>query len=122
MEKLESILQRAEVPAARIFTIADIFNDPHYRARQAIVAAPDDDFGSVAMASVVPRLSDTPGDVRHSGHRLVQDTRAVLRERLRFSEERIHARVTQGCTKSRAITTMPPGPEYSKQIPNPHFF
>src|SRR3546814_653963 len=76
LEKLESILQRAEVPAARIFTIADIFNDPHYRARQAIVAAPDDDFGSVAMASVVPRLSDTPGDVRHSGHRLGQDTRA----------------------------------------------
>jgi crotonobetainyl-CoA:carnitine CoA-transferase CaiB-like acyl-CoA transferase len=79
------------VPATRIFTMADIFRDPHYRERQAIVAAPDDDLGSVAMANVVPRLSRTPGSVTHSGHRVGQDTRRVLTEILHYSNERLDA-------------------------------
>ena len=37
---------RVNVPATRIYTIADIFGDPHYKARQSIVAAPDPDLGS----------------------------------------------------------------------------
>jgi crotonobetainyl-CoA:carnitine CoA-transferase CaiB-like acyl-CoA transferase len=103
LEQLEAILLKAEVPAARVFTIADIFNDPHYKARQAIVAAPDDDLGSIAMASVVPRLSDTPGAVRHSGHRIGQDTRSVLQESLGFSQERIDELARQGIIKCEAI-------------------
>ncbi|MBE0549332.1 MAG: CoA transferase [Rubrivivax sp.] len=86
---LESVLARASVPATRIFTIADIFADPHYEARRAIVEAPDDELGGVAMANVVPRLSDTPGTVRHSGHRVGQDTRQVLRSVLGLPDERI---------------------------------
>ena len=86
---LESVLALASVPATRIFTIADIFADPHYEARRAIVEAPDDELGGVAMANVVPRLSDTPGTVRHSGHRVGQDTRQVLRSVLGLPDERI---------------------------------
>lgn len=82
LEALERTLNEAAVPAMRIFTIADIFGDPHYRARGAIVQAPDEDLGSVAMANVVPRLSDTPGGVRHAGHQIGHDTRQVLKERL----------------------------------------
>ena len=89
LAKLESALAQASVPATRIFTIADIFADPHYQARHAIVEAPDDELGGVAMANVVPRLSDTPGAVRHSGHRVGQDTRQVLRSVLGLSDERI---------------------------------
>ena len=86
LEALERTLNVAAVPAMRIFTIADIFGDPHYRARGAIVQALDDDLGSVAMANVVPRLSDTPGEVRHAGHQLGRDTRQVLAERLGLDE------------------------------------
>jgi crotonobetainyl-CoA:carnitine CoA-transferase CaiB-like acyl-CoA transferase len=79
---LEKVLADAAVPATRIFTIADIFGDPHYKARGAIVEAPDDELGGIAMANVVPRLSATPGEVRHAGHRTGQDTRRVLAELL----------------------------------------
>src|SRR5262249_41580544 len=58
---LERMLEEAGVPATRIFTIADIFADPHYAARKSIVSAPDEDLGTVAMAAVVPRLDATPG-------------------------------------------------------------
>ncbi len=88
---LERLLEQHSVPATRIFTMADIFSDPHYRERQAIVAAPDDDLGSVAMAAVVPRLSATPGHIVHSGHRIGQDTRQVLASLLHYPEERIAA-------------------------------
>ncbi len=89
LETLERRLVEAEVPATRIYTIADIFGDPHYRARGSIVSAADEDLGSVAMAAVVPRLSATPGRVRHSGRRTGQDTRWVLGNLLGMSQARI---------------------------------
>ncbi len=86
LAELEKKLQEANVPATRIFTIADIFADPHYQARGALVRAPDDDLGEVAMAAPVPRLSATPGTVRHAGRRIGQDTRRVLAELLGLGE------------------------------------
>jgi crotonobetainyl-CoA:carnitine CoA-transferase CaiB-like acyl-CoA transferase len=77
---LERILAEAGVPATRVYTIADIFGDPHYRARGTIVEAPHGELGTVAMANVAPRLSATPGRVRHGGRRVGQDTRRVLSE------------------------------------------
>ena len=57
--EIERVLAGAGIPATRIYTIADIFKDPHYAARHSIVNAPDRDLGTVAMAGVVPRLSGT---------------------------------------------------------------
>ncbi|NUZ04694.1 CaiB/BaiF CoA transferase family protein [Piscinibacter koreensis] len=93
---LESVLAAAGVPATRIYTIADIFADPHFAARRSIVEAPDDALGGVAMATVVPRLSATPGAVRHAGHRVGQDTRRVLAGVLGLSNERIDALAAAG--------------------------
>lgn len=93
---LEKLLADAGVPATRIFTIADIFGDRHYRARNTIVEAPDDQLGGVAMANVVPRLSATPGRVRHAGRRTGQDTRRVLGEILGLGEERLDALAAGG--------------------------
>lgn len=80
LAQLEAMLQEATVPATRIYTMADIFRDPHYHDREMLVAAPDDDLGSVTMAGPVPRLSETPGCIRKSGGRIGQDTRRVLTE------------------------------------------
>jgi crotonobetainyl-CoA:carnitine CoA-transferase CaiB-like acyl-CoA transferase len=108
LEALERQLAAAGVPATRVFTIADIFGDPHYRARASIVHAPDDELGSVSMAAVVPRLSETPGRVRHSGHRVGQDTRRVLQELLGFDDAGIDALAARGvirCDTSAGATT-----------------
>lgn len=100
LEEIEAILHKAQVPATRIFTVADIFNDPHYRARNAIVKAPDPHMGEVAMAGVVPRLSDTPGVVRHAGRDVGQDSRSVLSDVLGLDATRIDE-----LTKSGVIST-----------------
>ena len=78
--ELEENLHAAAVPAARIYTVADIFDDPHYAERGMLARVPDDDLGSVTVPAVVPKLTATPGAIRHSGHRIGQDTRRVLRE------------------------------------------
>jgi crotonobetainyl-CoA:carnitine CoA-transferase CaiB-like acyl-CoA transferase len=99
---LEQVLEAAGVPATRIYTIADIFGDPHYRARGAIVRAADEELGTVAMANVVPRLSATPGAVRHAGHRVGADTRRVLQERLGLSAETLDSLEAAGVICSRS--------------------
>lgn len=96
LDELERMLETHNVPATRIFTIEDIFRDPHYRARASIVAAPDEDLGSVAMAAVVPRLSETPGGVVHAGHRIGQDTRTVLSHVLHYSDAQIASLEAEG--------------------------
>ena len=80
LEELEAILTDGDVPASRIYTMADIFKDPHYAARQMLVPTPDEELGSVTLAGVVPKLSGTPGKLRWSGHRIGQDTREFLKE------------------------------------------
>jgi crotonobetainyl-CoA:carnitine CoA-transferase CaiB-like acyl-CoA transferase len=93
---LEARMEAVSVPATRIFTVADIFADPHYKARQSIVEAPDQHLGTVAMPAVVPRLSDTPGAIRHAGRDIGQDSRAVLREVLGLEDARIDALTKEG--------------------------
>jgi crotonobetainyl-CoA:carnitine CoA-transferase CaiB-like acyl-CoA transferase len=87
--ELEEALLRAGIPAARIFTLADIFRDPHFAARGMLQTVPDEELDSVTVTGVVPKLSATPGEVRWSGRRLGQDTRAVLAQIAGFSEVEI---------------------------------
>jgi len=111
--ELEAILQKVAVPATRIFTIEDIFNDPHYRARNSIVAAPDDNMGSVAMAGVVPRMSSTPGAVRHAGRDVGQDSRQVLRDLLGLADANIDALVSEKIVAEKATGVGAAEPEVS---------
>lgn len=93
---LKTRLDAAEVPATTIYTIADIFEDPHFKARGMLVQTPDDDLGNVTLAGIVPKLSRTPGRIRWSGHRLGQDTRRVLRELANLSDGDIDALEAEG--------------------------
>jgi formyl-CoA transferase len=55
------------VPAGRIFRAKDMFDDPHFAAREAIVTVPHPDFGAIPMQNATPKLSHTPGKVRSVG-------------------------------------------------------
>ena len=78
LDVLEPMLQERDVPASRVFTMADIFSDPHFAARGSIVHAPDADLGSIAKPAPAPRLSATPGAVIHAGGAIGADTVDVL--------------------------------------------
>ena len=96
LAEIEAVLKRGDVPASRIYDMADIFRDPHYRARDMLVPTPDDDLGSVTLAGVVPKLSATPGELRWSGHRTGQDTRCFLRETAQLTDAEIDRLAAEG--------------------------
>jgi crotonobetainyl-CoA:carnitine CoA-transferase CaiB-like acyl-CoA transferase len=64
-------LDAAEVPCALVNSVRDLFADPQLKARENIVAVPEPALGTVHMPGVVPRLTGTPGAIRHAGVREV---------------------------------------------------
>jgi formyl-CoA transferase len=69
-DEAQRILDAAGVPVCPIYSIADIFADPHFQARQDIVSPADPEIGAVPMPAVLPRFSRTPGRVQFTGPRL----------------------------------------------------
>lgn len=72
---------------AAIYDIEQIMTDPHFVARQSICDVEDEDFDQVKMANVVPRFSNNPGRIRHTGRSLGRDTEAVLKKRFGLSDD-----------------------------------
>jgi crotonobetainyl-CoA:carnitine CoA-transferase CaiB-like acyl-CoA transferase len=82
---LLSVLDAHQVPASRINSIRNIFADPQYAARGSIVTIQDERTGTLRMPGVVPRLSQSPGTIRHAGRALGADSEEVYRELLGLS-------------------------------------
>jgi crotonobetainyl-CoA:carnitine CoA-transferase CaiB-like acyl-CoA transferase len=70
-----------DVPASLIFSIADIFEDPQYRARGNIRVT-ESRIGELAVPDVVPRLSATPGEIRWLGNGLGAQNDEILKNLL----------------------------------------
>jgi formyl-CoA transferase len=72
-------LHEGGVPAGRIYRAQDMFADPHFAAREAIVRLFHPELGDLPMQNVFPRLSATPGRVRHAGPALGEHNDDVYR-------------------------------------------
>ncbi|HSQ99605.1 MAG TPA: CoA transferase [Sphingomicrobium sp.] len=64
VDEVEKLMHAHAIPAGRVYTPADMLNDPHYRARNAIIDVAHPRWKNLKMQSVFPRLSKTPGSVR----------------------------------------------------------
>jgi formyl-CoA transferase len=95
VDQVLAVLDAAAVPAGRIYTVADIAADPHYRAREMLQEVAMDDGSRLAVPGIVPKLSATPGGHRRNAPALGQDTDAVLRE-LGLTAEQIDALKRRG--------------------------
>lgn len=78
IDQVLSALEAAEVPAGRIYSVADIVSDPHYQARDMLLTAELPGGVSVKMPGIVPKLSETPGGVNWQGPTLGQHTDEIL--------------------------------------------
>ena len=72
LDELRTRLHAHDVGFSPIYDAADVFADPHFIARQAIVSVADEELGDVRMQCVVPRFSETPVRVRSAGPSLGQ--------------------------------------------------
>jgi crotonobetainyl-CoA:carnitine CoA-transferase CaiB-like acyl-CoA transferase len=78
MDEILARLDAADVPAGRIYSVADIVDDPHYAARDMILPTELPGDVTVKMPGIAPKLSDTPGAVKWPGPTLGQHTDEVL--------------------------------------------
>ena len=76
---LLALLDQAQVPNGKIYSIADIARDPQYLAREMIRQFTLEDGTPLKLPGIVPKLSDTPGDVNWVGPELGAHTEEVLR-------------------------------------------
>ena len=87
LNDLEERMNEFGVPCGLIYKAQDMLEDEHFKAREAIVDVEHPDFGLIKMQNVAPRLSDTPGAVRHVGPTLGEDNDYVLSELLGFDDD-----------------------------------
>ena len=87
---LESLHEKG-VPAGRIFRAKDMFTDPHFAAREAIVRLTHPEIGEFAMHNVFPRLSETPGKVRHVGPTLGENNEEIYKGLLGMDDAKIES-------------------------------
>lgn len=65
--EIDRVLNEAGVICGPIYTIADIFEDEHYWAREMLLEHEDPGFGRFIGPGIVPKFSETPPAVRWSG-------------------------------------------------------
>jgi formyl-CoA transferase len=73
------LLDSVAVPAGKIYTVADIANDPHYKARGNIENIQMRDGTVLAVPSVLPKLSRTPGSIKTLAPDIGENTDEILR-------------------------------------------
>ncbi len=88
LDALEALMNEHGVPCGLIYKAEDMIADPHFEAREAIVEVDHPDFGKIKMQNVAPRLSETPGAVRHVGPALGEHNDYVYGEVLGLSAEK----------------------------------
>ena len=80
LDHVLKVLADAQVPSGKIYDIADIVNDLHYRARGMIAQAALPDGTPMKVPGVVPKMTATPGGTRWLGPGLGEHTDEVLAE------------------------------------------
>ena len=78
LDEVLSAMEKAEVPAGRIYTAADIVSDPHYAARGMIENIIAGDGEPLKVPGIIPKLSATPGAIRSAAPKLGEHTEEIL--------------------------------------------
>lgn len=85
-EEIARLFETEGLTAAPVYDIADIMEDPHFKARRTFVELPDPQLGTVTMSAPTPRLSETPGSIRWAGPALGAHNREVFAHELGLSD------------------------------------
>lgn len=81
--------EEAQAAVGPVYSIADIFEDPQFRARGMVTEVDHPQLGSVRAPQVVPFLSDTPGSIRNFGGEIGEHNRAIYLDQLGHGEEEV---------------------------------
>lgn len=90
--EVEALMIEHGVPAGAIYRAPEMLADPHFAARQAIIAVDTEKWGEVRMQAPFPKLSETPSSVRSPAPQMVgQDNDEVYGSILGYSKQQLAA-------------------------------
>ncbi|BBE34135.1 succinyl-CoA--D-citramalate CoA-transferase [Sphingosinicella microcystinivorans] len=89
-------LETHGVPAGKIYKAPDMLEDPHFKAREAIIKVQHPHFQNLWMQNVFPKLSETPGEVAWAGPTLGQHNEEIYGEILGMSVQQMNSLQDEG--------------------------
>jgi crotonobetainyl-CoA:carnitine CoA-transferase CaiB-like acyl-CoA transferase len=98
-QQAADVLDRMEahgVPAGKIYKAPDMLADPHFAAREALVALAHPEFANLVMQNVAPKLSATPGRIEWPGPPMGAFNHEVYQELLGLSDDDIRGLRQEG--------------------------
>ncbi|WP_396611329.1 CaiB/BaiF CoA transferase family protein [Haloferax sp. S1W] len=87
-----------EAAIGPVNNMADIFADPHFAERDAVIHVDNENGESVPMRGVFPKLSATPGEVNHPGPSLGSHALSVITDRTDRTEADVWRLAVEGVT------------------------
>lgn len=95
-EDVLAAFEKAEGAIAPIYSIADIFKDPQYAARETITTVEHPVLGPLKMPNVIPKMGKTPGRIKHPGAELGEHNKEIFCGEFRVSETELAELVDRG--------------------------
>jgi crotonobetainyl-CoA:carnitine CoA-transferase CaiB-like acyl-CoA transferase len=96
LDQVQDQLDKHGVPATKVYATSDIMADEHYQAREQIVNVPSEQHGELQQPGIVPRLSMTPGEVKHRAPTLGEHNREVYVGMLGLNDDELERLVADG--------------------------
>ena len=91
LKEVETLCNENGIPAGLIYKARDMIEDPHFKAREAIIDIEHPEFGLIKMQNVAPKLSRNPGEVRQVGPKLGEHNNYVFLDILKRTEDEMSA-------------------------------
>ncbi len=86
LAEAQATLDQYGVPATKVYATSDVMTDEHFAAREQVVEVPSEQHGTLPQPGIAPRLSATPGRVKHRAPTLGEHNREVYGGMLGLSD------------------------------------
>jgi crotonobetainyl-CoA:carnitine CoA-transferase CaiB-like acyl-CoA transferase len=103
-EEAIRIFREGDAVIAPIYSIVDCLQDPQFIARETVIKVDHPKLGPVQIPAPVPKLSATPGRVRHLGADLGSDNQDILVDHLNLTQEQL-SEIQTGWMKKKSVDT-----------------
>ncbi|TQC48822.1 CoA transferase [Rhodococcus sp. WS4] len=90
------VMAENQVVASKIFTVADIVDDPIFLERDDVITVDDPGLGAFRMHGIIPRMENRPGAIWRTGPQLGEDNEAIYAGELNLSADELAAYRSRG--------------------------
>ena len=97
VDEVDGLMIKHSIPAGRVYRAPDMLEDPHFKAREAIVEVETTRYGKLKMQNAFPKFSKSPSSIRRPAPAVPgQDNKEIYGEVFGWDAGEILERAAQG--------------------------